>query len=62
MIKYLSKSFEFDLVYTVNSFLYILKDLPILRDLLTDDIYKDSILKKIVKGFFLLQQNLLQLN
>lgn len=54
MIKYLSKSFEFDLVYTVNSFLYILKDLPILRDLLTDDIYKDSILKKIVKTFMII--------
>ncbi len=54
MIKYLTKSFEFDLVYTVNSFLYILQDLPILRDLLTDDIYKDGLFKKIISAFMTL--------
>ena len=33
MINYLVKSLEFDLVYSVNSFIYILRGLPILKDL-----------------------------
>ena len=47
MINYLTKSLEFDIAYMVNSFLYVLRGLPILKDLLTDDIYKSGILKKI---------------
>lgn len=48
MINYLVKSLEFDLIYSVNSFIYILKGLPILKDLFTDDIYKGSLLKRII--------------
>ena len=53
MIKYLTKSLEFDLLYTVNSFIYILKGLPILNDLLTDDIYKSGLLKRLISAFML---------
>ena len=53
MINYLTKSLEFDVTYTVNSFLYILKGLPILKDLLTDDVYKSNFLKKIITAFMI---------
>ena len=53
MINYLTKSVEFDIAYTVNSFLYVLRRLPILKDLLTEDIYKSSLLKKIVNIFMI---------
>ena len=54
MINYLVKSLEFDLVYSVNSFIYILRGLPILKDLFTDDIYKSSFLKRLVSIFMTL--------
>lgn len=53
MINYLTKSLEFDITYTVNSFLYILRGLPIFKDLLTDDIYKSNFLKKIITAFMI---------
>ena len=52
MINYLIKSFEFDIAYSVNSFIYILRGLPILKDLLTEDVYKDNLLKKNDKSFY----------
>ena len=48
MIKTLVKSLQIDICYAVNSFIYLLTKLPILKDLLTDDIYKSKILKKII--------------
>lgn len=51
MINILSKTLQIDIAYSVNSFIYILKKLPILRDLFTDDIYKSKIIKRIV-GLF----------
>lgn len=54
MISYLKKSLEFDLAYTVNSFIYILRGLPVLKDLLTEDVYKSNLLKKIIKVFMII--------
>ena len=51
MINILLKTLEIDMAYSVNSFLYVLKKLPILRDLFTNDIYKSKIIKKIVAFF-----------
>lgn len=48
MSKYLIKSLQIDINYTVNSFIYTLRGLPILNDLITDDIYSSRIIKKIV--------------
>lgn len=48
MIKTLTQTLNIDIAYSVNSFLYILRKLPIFRDLMTDDIYKSKNLKKIV--------------
>ncbi len=53
MIKCLIKSFEIDVAYSTNSFIYILSKLPILEDLITNDIYKDKVIKKII-GFFVI--------
>ena len=51
MINALVKTLQIDLDYSVNSFIYILSRLPILRDLITNDIYKSKTIKRIV-GFF----------
>lgn len=51
MINILYKTLQIDVAYSVNSFIYVLKRLPILRDLFTDDIYKSRIIKSIV-GLF----------
>ena len=48
MIKTYFQTFKIDLYYSVNSFLYLLKRLPIFKDLFTNDIYHNSILKGIV--------------
>lgn len=48
MIKSLYQSLKIDTYYAVNSFFFFLRKLPILKDLITDDIYKDSGLKNIV--------------
>lgn len=42
----LHKSLEIDITYSINSFFYFLKNLPILKDLITDDIYANTILKR----------------
>lgn len=51
MINILYKTLQIDVAYSVNSFIYILRRLPILRDLFTDDVYKSKVIKSIV-GFF----------
>ena len=50
MINALAKTLQIDIAYSVNSFLYVLSKLPILRDLITKDIYKSKAIKRIV-GF-----------
>ena len=54
MIKTLLKSFEIENAYTVNSYIFILRKLPILKDLLTDDAYSSVTLKKIISIFCIL--------
>ena len=51
MINALLKTLEIDIAYSVNSFIYMLSKLPILNDLITNDIYKSKVLKKIVVFF-----------
>lgn len=55
MIRYNLMSLKIDVFYAVNSFIYTLRRLPIFRDLLTDDIYNNALLKKIIMilGFVL---------
>ncbi len=48
MINTLVKTLQIDLDYSVNSFIYILSKLPILKDLITNDIYKSKTIKRIV--------------
>ena len=54
MIKTLLKSFEIENAYTINSYIFILRKLPILKDLLTDDAYSSVTLKKIISVFCIL--------
>ena len=51
MINTLKKTFEIDIYYSVNSFIYLLSKLPILRDLITNDIYQSKFIKRIVSIF-----------
>ena len=51
MINILRKTLQIDIAYSVNSFLYVLRRLPIFRDLITDDVYKSKSIKRII-GFF----------
>ncbi len=48
MIRILGMNLKIDIAFSVNSFIYSLRKLPIFRDLFTDDIYKNKILKKII--------------
>lgn len=48
MINALVKTLQIDLNYSVNSFIYILSKLPILKDLITNDAYKSKFIKTIV--------------
>lgn len=48
MINILIKSLEIDIVYAVNSLIYSLRNLPILKDLLTDDAYDSKVLKIVI--------------
>ena len=50
MIKTLIINLKIDVAFSVNSFIYALRKLPIFRDLFTDDIYKNKTLKRII-GF-----------
>ena len=51
MIKCLYQTIKIDYYYSVNSFLYVLKKLPILRDLFTNDIYQGKWIKNITGVF-----------
>lgn len=51
MIKSLYYSLKIDTYYAVNSFIFSLRELPIFRDLFTEDSYKDSFFKNIL-GIF----------
>ena len=48
MLSSLIKSIEIDIVYSMNSFIYQLKRLPIFKDLFTEDIYKNTTTKKVL--------------
>lgn len=48
MINTLLMSLKIDVVYSVNSFIYVLRKLPVFRDLLTDSVYKSKKIKSIV--------------
>lgn len=49
MINTLRMALKVDLTYAINSNIYSLKKLPILRDLLNDDVYKGQGLKKFAR-------------
>ena len=48
MIKVLKKTLQIDAAYSVNSFIYSMSKLPIIKDLITKDSYTSTGLKKIV--------------
>ncbi len=49
MIKLLKKSLEIDITYSTNSILYILRQLPVLKDLITKDIYGSRGFKSFIR-------------
>ena len=49
MINTIRMSLKIDSYYAANSLIYYLRKLPILNDLITDDIYKSKTLKNIIK-------------
>ena len=48
MLNSLKMSLKIDDTYSLNSFIYNLRKLPVLKDLITNDIYKSKNLKKII--------------
>lgn len=51
MLNTLKMSLKIDLTYAINANIYFFKKLPILRDLLNDDVYKGQGLKKFARVF-----------
>ena len=49
MINIIKMSLKIDSYYASNSLIYFLRKLPILHDLITDDIYKNTTIKNIIK-------------
>ena len=49
MFHNLKESLDIDITYTTNSIIFILRKLPILKDLITDDIYSSSGLKSLIR-------------
>ena len=49
MINTIRMSLKIDSYYAANSLIYFIRKLPILHDLLTDDIYKSKVLKNIIR-------------
>ena len=47
MLNTLKMSLKIDDVYSLNAFIYNLRKLPVLKDLITTDIYKSKSLIKI---------------
>ena len=54
MFKTLKMALKIDLTYAINANMYFFKRLPILRDLLNDDVYKGEGLKKFARVFSIL--------
>lgn len=48
MINTLIKTLQIDISYSVNSFIYIFKRLPIIEDLFTEEAYKNKLVKKVI--------------
>ena len=48
MIRTLKKSLQIDICYSVNSFIYFLRRLPIFKDLITRDAYSSKFLKRFI--------------
>ena len=48
MLRTLKKALDIDIAYSVNSFIYVLKKLPIFKDLFTNDVYSSKTIKCIV--------------
>jgi len=48
MINYIKMSMKINRVYSINSYIYLLRKLPVLCDLFTNDIYKSKLLKSIL--------------
>ena len=49
MLNTIKMSFKIDSTIAANSLIYYIRKLPILNDLITDDIYKSKLLKSIIK-------------
>ena len=49
MIRTLKKSLQIDICYSVNSFIYFLRRLPIFKDLITRDAYSSKFLKRFIE-------------
>lgn len=48
MLRTLKIALDIDIAYSVNSFIYVLRRLPIFCDLLTEDVYQSKVIKKII--------------
>ena len=51
MFSILKKSLDIDITYTTNSFIYIIRNIPIIKNIIPIEIYKDNYLKQIIKLF-----------
>ena len=51
MFKCLKQSLDIDIAYSVNSFLYALSKLPGFKNIISNDVYSDKTLKKIISIF-----------
>ncbi len=51
MINTLKTALKIDLTYSINSYIYIFKKLPILKKIIGDNAYKNDRLKKIIRLF-----------
>ena len=49
MINILKTSFKIDFAYAINSFIYVLKHLPILKNIISDEAYSSTSLKTIIR-------------
>lgn len=58
MFKTLRMALKIDLTYAINANMYFFKRLPILKDLLNDDVYKGEGLKKFARVFSILVSTL----
>lgn len=54
MINTLKKSLEIDITYSINSFIYLLSKLPILKHIISNNLYKDKVAKKVISIIMIL--------